>query len=100
MICAGDAITAQDLPINIKYSQTPQKILTQTEKNLDVASDEVTGSIDYRINANMSQREVHLIITSLEKYKDITLASEALGVSRATFYRKCKAHGVMPSDYI
>ncbi|MFZ2951209.1 MAG: sigma 54-interacting transcriptional regulator [Desulfuromonadaceae bacterium] len=100
MICAGDAITAQDLPINIKYSQTPQETLTQTEKSFVVASDEVTGSIDYRINANMSQREVHLIITSLEKYKDITLASEALGVSRATFYRKCKAHGVMPSDYI
>lgn len=99
MICAGDVITAQDLPINIKYSQTPQVIPNQIEKKLDVATDADSGSIDYRINANISQREAHLIITTLEKYKDITLASEALGVSRATFYRKCKAHGVTPSNY-
>lgn len=99
MICAGDVITAQDLPINIKYSQTPQETPPHTEMNLAVATDSDSGSVDYRINANISQREAHLIITTLEKYKDITLASEALGVSRATFYRKCKAHGVTPSNY-
>jgi transcriptional regulator of acetoin/glycerol metabolism len=67
--------------------------------NLAVTTDSDSGSVDYRINANISQREAHLIITTLEKYKDINRASEALGVSRATFYRKCKAHGVMPSNY-
>jgi transcriptional regulator of acetoin/glycerol metabolism len=99
MICGGDSIGAEDLPINIKYSQTKQEIPLQAERNLAVPADVDSGPIDYRINENISQREVHLIITTLEKYKDITLASEALGVSRATFYRKCKAHGVMPSDY-
>jgi transcriptional regulator with PAS, ATPase and Fis domain len=99
MICAGDAITAQDLPINIKYSQTPQETPSLAEKSLAVAADSGSGSVDYRITANFSQREAHLIIATLEKYKDIALACEALDVSRATFYRKCKAHGVTPSDY-
>jgi len=97
MICGGENISVQDLPINIKYSQTPQETPTKTEVSLAVSTD--SGPVDYRINANISQREAHLIITTLEKYKDITRASEALGVSRATFYRKCKAHGVTPSNY-
>lgn len=99
MICGGENISVQDLPINIKYSQTPQETPPQTEVSLAVATDSDSGSVDYRINANISQREAHLIITTLKKYKDITRASEALGVSRATFYRKCKAHGVTPSNY-
>jgi transcriptional regulator of acetoin/glycerol metabolism len=101
MICGGDSITVHDLPINIKYSQSmPQERLTQTGESLTVAIGIGSDSVDYRINSNTSQREVHLIITTLEKYKDIAHACEALGVSRATFYRKCKAHGITPSDYI
>lgn len=101
MICGGDSITVQDLPMNIKYSQKlPQEALAQPDENLTVATGSGCGSVDYRINSNISQREVHLIITTLEKYKDIALACEALGVSRATFYRKCKAHGITPSDHI
>lgn len=93
MICGGETISAQDLPINIKLSQsTPRETLVEAGDNL--------GSDDYRINSNVSQREAHLIINVLEKYKDIALACEALGVSRATFYRKCKAHGISPSDHI
>ena len=99
MICSGEDITAQDLPINIKYSQTPQETPSLAEKSLAVAADSDSGSLDYRITANFSQQEAHLIIATLEKYKDIALACEALDVSRATFYRKCKAHGVTPSDY-
>lgn len=100
MICGGDTITGQDLPINIKHSQKPpQQALTRTIENLTVATGDGGGSVDYRINSNISQREVQLIISTLEKYKDIASACEALGVSRATFYRKCKAHGVTPSDY-
>jgi sigma-54 dependent transcriptional regulator, acetoin dehydrogenase operon transcriptional activator AcoR len=97
MICGGDSITVQDLPMNIKYSQ---ETFTQPGGFLDEAPDGRSGSVDYKINSNISQREVHLIITTLGKYKDIALVCEALGVSRATFYRKCKAHGVTPSDYI
>lgn len=101
MICGGDTISVQDLPINIKHSQKPpQETLTTTGENLTTAPGNSRDSVDYRINSNISQREVHLIITTLEKYKDIPLACGALGVSRATFYRKCKAHGVTPSDYI
>jgi sigma-54 dependent transcriptional regulator, acetoin dehydrogenase operon transcriptional activator AcoR len=86
--------------MNIKYSQKfPKKTLDQTRDNPTVAPSDGSCSVDYRINANVSQREVHLIITTLGRYKDIALASEALGVSRATFYRKCKAYGVTPGDY-
>jgi transcriptional regulator of acetoin/glycerol metabolism len=97
MICGGDSITVQDLPMNIKCAE---ETFAQTGGNLDVVPGDGSGSVDYKINSNISQREVHLIITTLEKYKDIALACEALGVSRATFYRKCKAHGITPSDYI
>ena len=101
MICGGDTISDQDLPINIKHSQKqPSETLPRTDKDQSAAPGNSSGSVDYRINANISQREVHLIITTLEKYKDIAHACEALGVSRATFYRKCKAHGITPGDYI
>jgi transcriptional regulator of acetoin/glycerol metabolism len=101
MICGGDTISVQDLPINIKHSQMlPQEALAQTDENPTVTPVNGSGSVDYRINSNISQREVHLIITTLEKYKDIALACGALGVSRATFYRKCKAHGITPSNHI
>jgi DNA-binding NtrC family response regulator len=89
MICGVDSIDVQDLPMNIKYSQKlPQETLTQTGENPTAAIGSGSGSVDLRINSNISQREVHLIITTLEKYNDIALACEALGVSRATFYRK------------
>lgn len=95
MICGGDAITPQDLPMNIRHAQKlPQETLAQTGWNLIAAP----GSRS-RSSADVAQREVHLIITTLQKYRDIVLACEALGVSRATFYRKCKAHGITPSDY-
>jgi transcriptional regulator of acetoin/glycerol metabolism len=101
MICGGNTISVQDLPINIKHSQmSSREALAQTDENPTVSPVNGSGSVDYRINSNISQREVHLIITTLEKYKDIALACGALGVSRATFYRKCKAHGITPSDYI
>jgi transcriptional regulator of acetoin/glycerol metabolism len=101
MICGGETISVEDLPINIKHSQkTPQETLPLTGDDRTAAPGSSSGSVDYRINANISQREVHLIITTLEKYKDIALACGALGVSRATFYRKCKAHGITPGDYV
>jgi transcriptional regulator of acetoin/glycerol metabolism len=98
LICSSDAITPQDLPMNITYSQrSAQGAVSGDDPGFDGESG--GGALGYRIDANISQREVHLIVTTLEKYKDVNLASEALGVSRATFYRKCKAHGVTPSDY-
>ncbi len=101
MICGGGAISVQDLPMNIKYSQKlPQEADALSGGRLTAAGSNGLDVTDYRINANVSQREVHLIITTLEKYKEIALACEALGVSRATFYRKCKAHGVTPSNHI
>ena len=101
MICGGGSIAVQDLPTNIKDSRnlSPAKP-AQTERNLSDAMENDAGTVDYRINANISQREAHLIITTLEKYKNITAAREALGVSRATFYRKCKIHGITPGDHI
>ena len=99
LICGAGAITAQDLPMNITSSQRPVGTAAPETGNSYHEPDGRSGSVDFRINTNVSQREVHLIITTLEKYRDIALASEALGVSRATFYRKCKAHGVTPSDY-
>ncbi|MBI1921967.1 MAG: sigma-54-dependent Fis family transcriptional regulator [Geobacter sp.] len=96
MICGGDAVTVQDLPMNIKYSQ---KAPVQPGESRTAALDAGSNPVDYRIDSNISQREVNLIIATLEKYKDIALICEALGVSRATFYRKCKAHGITPSDF-
>ncbi|HEX9614671.1 MAG TPA: sigma-54 dependent transcriptional regulator, partial [Bacteroidota bacterium] len=100
MICGGGAITVQDLPMNIKYSQNlPQATVARAGENLTEAIGGDSGSVDYRIDSNISQRETDLIIATLDKYKNIALACEALGVSRATFYRKCKAQGITPSDY-
>ena len=100
MICGGGAITVQDLPMNIKYSQNlPQAKVARAGENLTEAIGGDSGSVDYRIDSNISQRETDLIIATLDKYKNIALACEALGVSRATFYRKCKAQGITPSDY-
>jgi len=100
MICGGGGIAVQDLPMNIKYPHDlPQVTPARTGANPPEAIGHDSGSVDYRINSNISEREAHLIITTLEKYKNITLACEALGVSRATFYRKCKVHGITPSDY-
>jgi transcriptional regulator with PAS, ATPase and Fis domain len=101
MICGGDTICAQDLPINIKhFLKLPKVAQARADETPAAVPGNSPGSDDYRINANISQREVHLIITTLERYKDITRACAALGVSRATFYRKCKAHGITPSDYL
>ncbi len=100
MICGGDVISIQDLPMNIKYSQKgAQKTSFQAEESQTAALDAESNVVDYRINSNISQREANLIKATLEKYKDIALSCEALGVSRATFYRKCKAHGITPSEY-
>ena len=101
LICGGDVITAQDLPMNITYSQRAdqQGAPAGHEEPRQHGKGGEAAPVGYRIDANISQREVHLIVTTLEKYKDVNLASEALGVSRATFYRKCKAHGVTPGDY-
>ena len=100
MICGGDTISDQDLPINIKHSQKPPpETLPRTDEDQAAAPGNSSGSVDYRISSNFSQREVHLIKTTLEKYRDIALTCRALGVSRTTFYRKCKAHGITPSDY-
>lgn len=99
MICAGDSISVEDLPANIQQAQMPSKAsLHGIGEKHAVDTSAGCGSVNYRIDSNASQHEIHLIITTLEKYKDIPLASEALGISRATFYRKCKAHGVTPSD--
>ncbi len=86
--------------MNIKYSQKLPQDASVNGKHLSAAQDRSPDSTDYRINTNISNREVQLIITTLEKYKDIAIACRALGVSRATFYRKCKAHGITASDYI
>lgn len=100
MICGGGTITVQDLPMNIKYSQNlPQATAARVGENLTEAIGRDSGSVDYRIDSNISQREADLIIATLQKYKNIALVCEALGVSRATFYRKCKAQGITPGDY-
>lgn len=101
LICGGGSIAIADLPMNIKNSLgLPQATPARTGESPPEAIDHESTSIDYRIDTNISQSEAHLIITTLEKYKDIILACEALGVSRATFYRKCKTHGITPRDHI
>jgi transcriptional regulator of acetoin/glycerol metabolism len=88
MICGGGTITVQDLPMNIKFSQD---LPLATAENLTEAIGRDSGSVDYRIDSNISQREADLIIATLEKYKNIARACEALGV--------CKVQGITPSDY-
>jgi len=100
MICGGDSISVKDLPMNITYSQKLPQGASINGEYLNADQDRSPSATDYRINTNISNREVQLIITTLEKYKDIDIACKALGVSRATFYRKCKAHGVTPSKHI
>lgn len=100
MICGRNPIDAQDLPLNIKNAQNfPPAILGQEEWTLPKLHGRDSSSVDYRINPRILQQERHLIETTLQKYNDISAAYESLGISRATFYRKCKAHGLTPSDY-
>jgi len=101
MICCGDTISVQDLPLKIRTSQTPpQKTLTQTGTDTSAPPRNSSDAVDYRIRSSFSQNELHLIKTTLDKYKDIALTCKALGVSRTTFYRKCSAHGITPSNYL
>ncbi|MDD2736803.1 MAG: sigma-54-dependent Fis family transcriptional regulator [Desulfuromonadaceae bacterium] len=100
MICCGDTISVQDLPIKIRQSQKAnQQTLPQTDEAASAASSEGSDSVDYRISSSFSHSEVQLIKTTLDKYKDIALTCKALGVSRTTFYRKCNVHGITPSKY-
>lgn len=96
MICGEDCITVNDLPANINKSQkAPQYSLTPSNQK---EPENFDGTfIDYRITNNIMQREVDLIKMTLAKYKNVDLTCEALGISRATFYRKCKAHGIRPN---
>ena len=100
MICCGDTISVQDLPIKIRNSEKPPQV-TLPRSDVTTAADlgNSSDSVDYRISSSFSQSEVHLIKTTLDKYKDIALTCKALGVSRTTFYRKCNAHGITPSNY-
>ena len=101
MICGGDAIDVQDLPASIRHAQRPPQEATPPKDPAPVAvPGNGSNAVDYRISANFSQSEVHLIKTTLGTYRDIALTCKALGVSRTTFYRKCKGHGLTPSDYI
>lgn len=96
LICCGDTIAVQDLPLKTRNSHQ-----SHLDSNLMAAfSGNIPDSADFRISSNFMQREVLLIKTTLSKYKDIALTCKALGVSRTTFYRKCNAHGISPSDYI
>jgi DNA-binding NtrC family response regulator len=100
MICCGDTISVMDLPIKIRQSQKPsQETFPRTDEATSAAPCNSSDSVDYRISSSFSQSEVHLIKTTLDKYKDIALTCKALGVSRTTFYRKCNAHGITPSKY-
>lgn len=98
MICSGEVIAVPDLPMNIRESRQPAMIATDARHG--DAGENRSDATDYRIETNISQHEAQLIIATLEKYQDINLACEALGVSRATFYRKCKTHGVTPKRHI
>lgn len=101
MICCGDTISVQDLPIKIRNSQQPtQDTLPRTDVITTLAPGNSSEAVDYRIRSSFSQNEVQLIKTTLEKYKNIALSCKALGVSRTTFYRKCSMHGITPSNYI
>jgi transcriptional regulator of acetoin/glycerol metabolism len=101
MICAGDSITVQDLPIEINNPHEPSpQACRKTDESPASVQDNGATPTDYRISPHISQQESHLIISALTKHKNISLASKALGVSRATFYRKCKAHEIKPTDYI
>lgn len=101
MICGGGAIEVADLPLNIKQPQifSPSHPAPEEEPLSKTLEDDSRPS-DYRIDSHIFQREILLIKTTLEKYKNIARAYESLGISRATFYRKCKAHGITPTDYI
>jgi len=101
MICRGDCINLQDLPININFpKETPQARSTQTYDGCFRSSNNNDEADNYSINYNVMQREANLIKSTLTKYKDVNLACKALRVSRSTFYRKCRTYQVTPIDYM
>jgi transcriptional regulator of acetoin/glycerol metabolism len=101
MICGGGTISVHDLPVNITcYKNVPQSMDMPCEIKPSTTPDISSCSNDCRIKTNVFQREYDLIVSTLTTYKDITLTCDALGVSRATFYRKCKSHGITPTDHV
>jgi transcriptional regulator of acetoin/glycerol metabolism len=98
MICGGETIDVQDLPLNIRQEhQDPPP--TKRAQQLATETEEDSPQRDYRITTNISHSEAQLIVSTLEKYRNIAHACLALEISRATFYRKCKAYGITPKQY-
>ncbi len=81
--CESDIITLDNLPNRIKYGQSNDEILINNTENI----------------STLEELEKKEIIKALEKYKnykkDKDLVAKALGISRATLYRKIERYKIV-----
>jgi transcriptional regulator of acetoin/glycerol metabolism len=81
-VSSDDQIDVDDLPPEIAKGEGQD---TLADRPPEPAEEQ-----DYRLRTN----EARLILEALKKYKKVSLAAEALGLSRATLYRRFEALGI------
>ncbi len=87
VVCADEVITPADLP--------PEVLKAVMEQSSRPAGD-LLAAPDQAVSSELSVREHErrLILMALRKYKKISLAARALGMSRSTLYRRFEELGI------
>ena len=93
LVCSGDPIPLEDLPIELLKAQTDAQpsLATDTRIEREPAGGAVPGS-----DLSIRQHERRLILSALKKYKKISLVARSLGISRSTLYRRLDEFGIDP----
>ncbi|MGJ8680044.1 sigma-54-dependent transcriptional regulator [Paraglaciecola sp.] len=91
ILSSTEQLTAQDLQLNQQTVTTTQSIPEQTHKAESTLADTNNASQTF----NLDQLEKSTIETVLKKYRyNISHAAKALGLTRATLYRRMEKHGL------
>jgi DNA-binding NtrC family response regulator len=93
LVCSGDPIALEDLPIELLKAQTDAQPQLATETRVNCES---TGAVALGSDLSIRQHERRLILSALKKYKKISLVARSLGISRSTLYRRLDEFGIDP----
>ncbi|GAB4268194.1 MAG: sigma-54-dependent Fis family transcriptional regulator [Deferrisomatales bacterium] len=94
VVCAGDRITVEDLPPEL-LAEVPQ---AAGRHGLEEAAGPSMSPADPGAELSVRDSERRLILTALRKYRKVSLAARALGMSRSTLYRRFDALGINPRE--
>ncbi|GAB4267852.1 MAG: sigma-54-dependent Fis family transcriptional regulator [Deferrisomatales bacterium] len=90
LVCAEEAVTPEDLPAEI-LSATAER---DTGPAPEAPAPRPEGTPPGAAGLSVRENERRLILTALRKYKKVSLAARALGMSRSTLYRRLEEHGI------